>query len=180
MPTRYSTKTFINRIVLSHIFKKIAVSTSSSYRNTPCWEWQGSKDGDGYAKFTIRVMPSRKFVCFGVHRLLHHLFNTPVDPTLVCDHLCRVRHCVNPCHTELVTQQENLNRSPFYHKTHCINGHPLTDDNVRIYRDRYKCCRTCNRSYANKSRKKRTQADQDKYNAYRRRWRQSVKLKATS
>jgi hypothetical protein len=62
--------------------------------------------------------------------LTAHLGASP-DPSLVVDHLCRFRHCVNVEHMELVTNDENIARgawapsaSPRY-RGRCKNGHPM-------------------------------------------------------
>jgi hypothetical protein len=55
---------------------------------------------------------------------------------LVLDHICRVRHCVNPDHLRLVLQRQNcLHNSESIparnaRKTHCKRGHEFSGDNV--------------------------------------------------
>jgi hypothetical protein len=55
----------------------------------------------------------------------------PIPDGLVIDHLCRVRHCVNPAHMEPVTDRENVFRG-FAAITHCPKGHEYTADNTYI------------------------------------------------
>ncbi len=65
----------------------------------------------------------------GAHRISFELANGKVPKGLVLDHICRVRHCVNPDHLRIVTRGQNvlensvsacaINKA----KTHCIHGH---------------------------------------------------------
>jgi hypothetical protein len=68
-----------------------------------CWLWTGGKDGAGYGAFGD-----------GQERLAHRLaykdLKGPIPEGLQIDHLCCVRHCVNPDHLEAVTQKENILR----------------------------------------------------------------------
>ena len=67
--------------------------------------------------------------CIAVHRLVYELFVGSIPVGLTLDHLCRVRHCVNPAHLEPVTLAENTLRGEGptavnSRKTHCPKGHP--------------------------------------------------------
>lgn len=68
-----------------------------------CMLWTGAKS-DGYGIFWAegRNVPA--------HRWVYERFYGPIPEGLQPDHLCRVRHCVNPNHLEPVTQKVNLNR----------------------------------------------------------------------
>ena len=48
----------------------------------------------------------------GAHRIAWELRNGPVPDGMVVDHLCRVRRCVNAAHLRVVTQKENVKRTP--------------------------------------------------------------------
>jgi hypothetical protein len=79
-------------------------------RVTGCWEWQGSRDDDGYGhvKWQGRVL--------GVHRVVYVLLVGPIpDDRPHLDHVkdrgCRSRACCWPAHLEPVTNEENLRRS---------------------------------------------------------------------
>jgi len=76
---------------------------------TPCWLWQGGLNKWGYAKI------ARNCRTIGGHRLFYRAY---IDPTLKdstagsdgLDHLCRIRHCVNPNHLTPTTCVENIRR----------------------------------------------------------------------
>ena len=122
--------------------KRIAVQPNG------CWEWRGVVNKKGYSQILWEGKTVR------VHSLVYRLLNGPLPPGLVPDHLCRVKHCVNPAHLEPVTNRENTLRgtSPSAHnakKTHCSRGnHPLNGANLRIKQGKYgplRACRTCER-----------------------------------
>jgi len=89
-----------------------------------CWLWTGKPSTGGYGRIgTVgkKLAP--------VHRVAYELLRGPVPDGLVLDHLCRVRHCVNPDHLEPVTQRENILRgegaaAKAARRTHCPAGHP--------------------------------------------------------
>lgn len=109
-----------------------------------CWEWTAPLSGMGYAQF---YDGNRKPMA---HRVVYELLVGPIPEGLQLDHLCRVRHCVNPHHLEPVTARENLIRGQGFiaanvRKTHCKEGHELTPENTRIVRETERQCRTCQR-----------------------------------
>jgi len=70
-----------------------------------CWEWTGAvgKDGYGQVRRDGRVQRS--------HRYIYERLVGPIGVNArQLDHLCRVRHCVNPKHLEPVTPQQNVRR----------------------------------------------------------------------
>jgi hypothetical protein len=84
------------------------------------------------------------------HRVAWELMRGPIPRGMTIDHLCRMPLCVNPSHLEVVTLKENVLRgfgSPAMNarKTHCLKGHPLTLDNVYLYRGS-RSCRMCMRA----------------------------------
>lgn len=109
---------------------------SKVVKTPTCWLWAAATQ-DGYGRFWVRSVSNN----VPAHRLAYELEvgNVPVD--LQLDHLCRVRHCVNPSHMEIVTCAENLKRgnttNAYGHsRTECTQGHPI----IRVGP-----CRECNR-----------------------------------
>lgn len=70
----------------------------------PCWLWTGSINVGGYAQVRRgdRLMVG--------HRYAYEHEVGPIPDGLDLDHLCRVRHCVNPTHVEPATRSVNLKR----------------------------------------------------------------------
>lgn len=120
-----------------------------------CWVWTASLMPGGYAQFFLHGKPRLG------HRVAWLHFRGPTR--LGLDHLCRLRHCVNPDHLEPVTHTENVRRgrvlienrglAPFVepkrgvankNKTHCVHGHEYTPDNTIWRTDSgRRRCRTC-------------------------------------
>lgn len=74
--------------------------------NTGCWNWDASKNSEGYGTIWIdgHTRPA--------HRVAYEAFRGPVPDSLVLDHICHNKGCVNPDHLRAVTQQVNMrNRS---------------------------------------------------------------------
>lgn len=86
-----------------------------------CWLWtrSTSPDGYGWASYGNRTHQA--------HRLAYRLVMGEPPDGMQLDHLCRVRHCVNPAHLEPVSPGENLRRSPLTTAgmVTCSKGHQL-------------------------------------------------------
>ncbi len=94
----------------------------------PCWLWTGARTKAGYGNFR-RSKGGPISTC---HRYVWETLVGPLEPGIQLDHLCRVRHCVNPDHLEPVTNRVNVLRgmSPSavtYRTGFCRNGHDMTD-----------------------------------------------------
>lgn len=113
-----------------------------------CWLWQRAINDKGYGVATIGVWPDRAWR--GAHRVVYEELVGPIPDGLQLDHLCRVRHCVNPDHLEPVTIEENILRGVGFaalnaRKTECPHGHPYTPENTSFSAKGYRHCRTCGR-----------------------------------
>lgn len=121
-----------------------------------CWLWTGDVSSHGYGRITLR--PGCRIYA---HRWVYEQLVGPIPLGLTIDHLCRVRHCVNPSHMEPVTRKENVLRgiSPSlagYRNGTCARGHPKTPENVYMRKDRPRKwnCRACARLVDTKRRKR--------------------------
>lgn len=79
--------------------------TESVHFDVECWLWTGQLNNHGYGLFSYK---NRKRAA---HLVLWEHVVGPVPNGLELDHLCRVRHCVNPDHLEPVTHEENQRRA---------------------------------------------------------------------
>lgn len=110
-----------------------------------CWPWTAGKTAQGYGGFH----PAKNTTVLA-HRWSYRDAHGSLDSSLVVDHLCRNRTCVNPAHLEQVTNLENLRRGEGYAlangmRSACINGHEYTPDNTYIDPSGGARCRRCAR-----------------------------------
>lgn len=109
-----------------------------------CWVWTGTKAG-GYGRFYLnrRMMPA--------HRYSWTETSGPIPDGLMVLHKCDNPSCVRPDHLFLGTQSDNMLDASAKNRihratrtvTHCLRGHELVGDQVRIRLDGSKLCRVC-------------------------------------
>ncbi len=112
-------------------------------KDTGCWLYTGYVTDAGYG-----------IICIGKKRLRAHRFSYeihkgPIPKGLTLDHLCRVRHCVNPDHLEPVTLAVNVLRgngcsAMHARRVNCKCGLPLTPIPGKKSR---RHCLPCKREY---------------------------------
>jgi HNH endonuclease len=119
-----------------------------------CWEWMGTRKKNGYGTFG----PPPGLSTRHVHRLAYEYLVGPIPDGLVIDHLCRVRHCVNPDHMEATTQSVNILRgagpalAPYRDYSQrvkqpaCRNGHLYTENNTWHSKRGARVCKTCHKA----------------------------------
>ncbi|MFF7837586.1 HNH endonuclease signature motif containing protein [Streptomyces ossamyceticus] len=110
-----------------------------------CWLWIAALNRNGYGRF----MDSNK-ITRAAHRVAYEALIAAIPEGLQLDHLCRVRHCVNPMHTEPVTQTENLRRGETITAKaaaamRCPKDHPYSGDNLYVNPKGHRSCRQCTR-----------------------------------
>lgn len=125
-----------------------------------CWPWLGHRSPDGYGIMSIGIRGRR--ACVRAHRIAYTIYVGPTDPTLVIDHVCRNRLCVNPAHLEQVTASENVHRGR-RSRLACGRGHAYTPENtgrlrVGPYTDQ-RYCKECRRIRDRACRQARTQGE---------------------
>lgn len=119
-----------------------------------CWIATTSNSADGYARWRYKPGAPEMYV----HVWAYLAFVGPISDGMQVDHTCHTddltcpggmdcphRRCCNPAHLELVTGSENTMRQRHFNrsKTTCPKGHPLEGDNLIIWTDRKRRCRTC-------------------------------------
>lgn len=120
-----------------------------------CWLWTSRLDKSGYGQFKVGNKN------FTAHKISFELSKGKVPDGLELDHLCRVRHCINPDHLEPVTKRENCLRGISFAainaaKTMCANGHELTKENTYIRPNGHRDCRACIRSRSRQYKKRKS------------------------
>ena len=121
---------------LHYAYYKIV--TRSVIDENGCWLWQGGRTS-GYGQIRVH---GRREVC---HRVTYKFIKGDIPDGLELDHICRVRHCVNPDHVEPVTHATNIFRAALGQRNSntCKYGHEWTPDNTYIRDDNGQIHRQC-------------------------------------
>lgn len=130
----YTQEQKIRRI--ERIKRKVAVDANG------CWIYHGQTLASGYVqiRFGNRLWAG--------HRLMYAMAKAPIPPGMFVCHTCDVRNCINPEHLWLGTPKQNSvdasqkGRVTGQRKTHCLQGHPLSGDNLYAFGGR-RHCRAC-------------------------------------
>jgi hypothetical protein len=116
-----------------------------------CWRWQGHIWRSGYADFwdgdkNVRAARWAAAFTWGAHK-----------EGETTDHLCPNKDCVNPWHLEIVSHQVNVLRSNNAagvnaRKVVCLQGHPLSGDNLYITpKEGRRQCKICRSERSNRA-----------------------------
>ena len=104
------------------VLSKLKLSSSG------CWLWTSNIINSGYGTLTTgsRRDCSRRTEL--IHRFVYEQLVGKIPPGMQIDHICEIKHCVNPKHLRLVTHRFNTLRSDTIsglnsRKTHCPRGH---------------------------------------------------------
>lgn len=137
-------------------YEKLHINSNTLKSPSGCWEWQGSRNHGGYARMTFRGNSNTR-----VHRIMYEVFKGKIPYTIVINHKCRVRHCINPDHLELKTIGENVLMGETLPakqllRTHCPRGHEYNEENTYITKVGGRDCRPCGREQAREYRRRRS------------------------
>ena len=112
-----------------------------------CWLYQRFLHPKGYGSMSYRGKQWR------THRLSYHLHKGAIPAGMLVCHTCDVRHCCNPDHLWLGSNDENQldawqkGRKRAQSATHCERGHEYTPENTRRYSPHYRrVCLICTRA----------------------------------
>jgi len=150
LPWSKSTQRFCSRACVDrHRRGSMEMRFWSSLKKTEtCWLWEGLISHAGYGRMKGHYQGRKQDM--RAHRYAYLLLVGPIPEGMTLDHLCRVRHCVNPEHLEVVTPVENMLRGESSvavnkRKTHCLHGHLLAGDNLYLKPHGRRACKTCMR-----------------------------------
>jgi hypothetical protein len=102
-----------------------------------CWLWSSAIAENGYGVF--RVAGGSAYA----HRVAYFSAHRQISSTLVIDHICRNRRCVNPDHLRQIARGDNvrIGRCPSRESTHCKRGHLFGQ--LRVGKVQQRVCGVC-------------------------------------
>lgn len=112
-----------------------------------CWEWIRCLSSYGYGKFALNGES------ITAHRVAFYLEHGRFPEKFLL-HKCDNRRCVRPSHLWEGTQADNMhdaiakgrhNSAINARKTHCRHGHPFLGENLYVYKNGRRVCKTCRR-----------------------------------
>ena len=115
------------------------------HKTDTCWLWIGAINPNGYGRFQYNGSIGY------AHRWAYEQAHGPIPDGMDIDHLCRVRHCVNPDHMEAVSRRKNILRgehpsAKLHRNNMCKHGHVRNSDNAYINSHGWWICRVCRRN----------------------------------
>ena len=131
-----------------------------------CWLWQAGTNGSpGYGQFALgRKLARNLGICRTAlaHRVAYELEGGPIPEGLELHHRCENTLCVNPRHLVPLERKPHLHLGRSFAaakaaQTHCVNGHPLSGDNLIVENGRRQC-RACRRERDRKRQRLRFEA----------------------
>lgn len=138
---------------ISEFWINEALFWSRVTRTDTCWLWDNPMES-GYGQFWVGRKRDGTRTRALAHRVAWVIIHGDDPPGESLDHVCRVRHCVNPDHLDPVSVGENVLRginpaATNARRKFCKYGHPLEGDNLYEYTDkngkRMRQCRECRR-----------------------------------
>lgn len=77
--------------------------TGWTLTDSGCWEWRGTRNGDGYGSVSL----GKRGTATLVHRLAYLTWIGPIATGFVVRHRCDNPPCMNPAHLMLGTKADN-------------------------------------------------------------------------
>lgn len=83
-------------------------SKTHSFEGSPCWEFTGTKQAEGYGRITLWDKRLKKTVSHRAHRVAYTEWVGPIPEDHEVNHRCYNPPCINPKHLEAVPKKVNL------------------------------------------------------------------------